>query len=79
MISFDSSSSFRCCDGFEKLILVVVHRNESDWSFERVFQTSQETIEILNLENARSSYSVFDICRGADSFCFNCWFDCNFH
>ena len=49
--------------------------NESDWSFERVFQISQETIEILNLENAGSSYPVFDICRSANNFCYSCWFD----
>ena len=53
--------------------------NESDWSFERVFQISQETIEILNLENAGSSYPVFDICRSANNFCYSCWFDCSYH
>ena len=52
--------------------------NESDWSFERVFQISQETIEILNLENAGSSYPVFDICRSANNFCYSCWFDCSY-
>ena len=35
--------------------------NESDWSFERVFQTSQETIEILNLEmlEVRIQFLIF--------------------
>ena len=53
--------------------------NEFDWSFERVFQISQETIEILNLENAGSSYPVFDICRSAYNFCYSCWFDSSYH
>ena len=40
---------------------MVVHRNESDWSFERVFQTRQETIEILNLEmlEVRIQFLIF--------------------